>query len=124
MARVDLPRHRRSFATLENALELPNLIDIQRSSFEWLTDPDKGGLRETIDDISPIEDYTGNLAVVFGELWFDEPPASIAECREKAGAEGSFQATIDLQPGSYRARVAAAKGYATGLSKTLMVVSR
>jgi DNA-directed RNA polymerase subunit beta len=83
LARVDLPRHRRSFATLENALELPNLIDIQRSSFEWLTDPQKGGLRETIDDISPIEDYTGNLAVVFGELWFDEPPASIAECREK-----------------------------------------
>jgi len=83
LARVDLPRHRKSFATLENALELPNLIDIQRSSFEWLTDPQKGGLRETIDDISPIEDYTGNLAVVFGELWFDEPPASIAECREK-----------------------------------------
>src|SRR5438874_3087666 len=39
-------------------------------------------------------------------------------------SSGSFQATIDLQPGSYRARVAAAKGYATGLSKTLMVVSR
>jgi DNA-directed RNA polymerase subunit beta len=83
LASVDLPRNRRSFATLENALELPNLIDIQRSSFEWLTDPKKGGLRETIDDISPIEDYTGNLAVVFGELWFDDPPASIAECREK-----------------------------------------
>ena len=72
-----------AFASLENALELPNLIDIQRRSFEWLTDPQKGGLRETIDDISPIEDYTGNLAVVFGELWFDDPPASIAECREK-----------------------------------------
>jgi DNA-directed RNA polymerase subunit beta len=83
LASVDLPRQRRSFATLENALELPNLIDIQRSSFEWLTDPQKGGLRETIDDISPIEDYTGNLAVVFGELWFDDPPASIEECREK-----------------------------------------
>jgi DNA-directed RNA polymerase subunit beta len=83
LARVDVPRQRRSFASLENALELPNLIDIQRSSFKWLTDPQKGGLRETIDDISPIEDYTGNLAVVFDELWFDDPPASIAECREK-----------------------------------------
>ena len=39
-------------------------------------------------------------------------------------SSGSFQATIDLQPGSYRARVAAAKGYATGLSKTLTVLSR
>ena len=83
MARVDVARQRRSFASLENVLELPNLIDIQRRSFEWLTDPQKGGLRETIDDISPITDYTGNLAIVFGELWFDDPPASIAECREK-----------------------------------------
>ncbi len=83
MARVDLPRQRRSFASLENALELPNLIDIQRRSFNWLVDPQKGGLRETIDDISPIEDYTGNLAVVFGELWFEDPPVSIEECREK-----------------------------------------
>jgi DNA-directed RNA polymerase subunit beta len=83
LARADASRQRRSFASLENVLELPNLIDIQRRSFEWLTEPETGGLRETIDDISPIEDYTGNLAVVFGELWFDEPPASIDECREK-----------------------------------------
>jgi DNA-directed RNA polymerase subunit beta len=83
LARVDVARQRRSFASLENVLELPNLIDIQRSSFEWLTDAEKGGLRETVDDISPITDYTGNLAIVFGELWFDDPPASIAECREK-----------------------------------------
>ena len=52
-------------------------------SFEWLTDPEKGGLRETIDDISPIEDYTGNLAVQFGEFTFDEPVADLAQCREK-----------------------------------------
>ena len=49
----------------------------------WLTDPEKGGLRETIDDISPIEDYTGNLAVQFGEFTFDEPVASLEQCREK-----------------------------------------
>jgi DNA-directed RNA polymerase subunit beta len=83
LARVDAPRQRRDFASLENVLELPNLIDIQRKSFEWLTEPKAGGLRETIDDISPIEDYTGNLAVVFGEFRFDDPPASIEECREK-----------------------------------------
>ena len=40
-------------------------------------------LRETIDDISPIEDYTGNLAIVFGDFKFDEPTHSVAECREK-----------------------------------------
>jgi len=77
------PRTRRSFARLPQVLEVPNLIDIQKKSFAWLTDTEKGGLRETINDISPIEDYTGNLAVGFQEFHFDEPSASLAECREK-----------------------------------------
>ncbi len=83
MAPVDAPRTRRSFARLSKALDVPNLIDIQKKSFAWLTDTENGGLRETIDDISPIEDYTGNLAVQFGEFVFDEPVASLDECREK-----------------------------------------
>ena len=64
-------------------LDVPNLIAIQKKSFEWLVDTENGGLRETIDDISPIEDYTGNLAVQFGEFTFDDPVASMDECREK-----------------------------------------
>jgi DNA-directed RNA polymerase subunit beta len=83
LPRVDAPRTRRSFARLNKVLDVPNLIDIQRKSFDWLVDPEHGGLRETIDDISPIEDYTGHLAVNFGEFHFDEPAASIDECREK-----------------------------------------
>ena len=43
----------------------------------------EAGLRETIDDISPIEDYTGTLAVEFGEYEFGEPQFTIQECREK-----------------------------------------
>jgi DNA-directed RNA polymerase subunit beta len=83
LAAAYVPRTRRSFARLNKSLDVPNLIDIQRRSFEWLTEPAKGGLRETIDDISPIEDYTGNLAVQFGEFVFDEVVAPIDECREK-----------------------------------------
>ncbi|MGH2946017.1 MAG: DNA-directed RNA polymerase subunit beta [Solirubrobacteraceae bacterium] len=83
MASVDAPRTRRSFARLDKILDVPNLIDIQKKSFNWLVDPEGGGLRETIDDISPIEDYTGNLAVQFGEFHFDDPVASLEECREK-----------------------------------------
>ena len=83
MAAASVLRTRRSFARLNKPLDVPNLIDIQRRSFEWLTEPNAGGLRETIDDISPIEDYTGNLAVQFGEFVFDEPVAPIEECREK-----------------------------------------
>ena len=63
MASVDASRTRRTFARLEKSIDIPNLIDIQKKSFAWLVDMDGGGLRETIDDISPIEDYTGNLAV-------------------------------------------------------------
>ncbi|HEY5342934.1 MAG TPA: DNA-directed RNA polymerase subunit beta [Solirubrobacteraceae bacterium] len=83
MAAVDSLRTRRTFARLPKSVDVPNLIDIQRRSFTWLTDPKTGGLRETIDDISPIEDYTGNLAVQFGEFVFDEPVASLEQCREK-----------------------------------------
>jgi DNA-directed RNA polymerase subunit beta len=77
------PVTRRSFSRLKNPLDVPHLIDIQRRSFEELTDPKKGLLRETIDDISPIEDYTGNLAIVFGDYRFEDPPHTIEECREK-----------------------------------------
>src|SRR6266542_3633406 len=77
---VAAPRARKSFSRLKHVLDLPNLIDIQRASFDWFM---KEGLRETIDDISPIEDYTGTLAVEFGEYWFGEPQFTITECREK-----------------------------------------
>jgi DNA-directed RNA polymerase subunit beta len=71
---------RKSFSRLKHTLELPNLIDIQKASFRWFMEE---GLHETIEDISPIEDYTGTLAVEFGDYWFGEPQFSIKECREK-----------------------------------------
>src|SRR5438309_5256536 len=83
LATSHAPRTRRSFARLNKVLDVPNLIDIQRRSFEWLVSTADGGLRETINDVSPIEDYTGNLAVVFEKISFDQPTASIEECREK-----------------------------------------
>jgi DNA-directed RNA polymerase subunit beta len=73
-------RPRKSFSRLKHVLDLPNLIDIQRASFRWFLEE---GLRETIDDISPIEDYTGTLAVEFADYEFGQPPVSIKECREK-----------------------------------------
>lgn len=76
------PRERRTFSKLDKILEVPNLIDIQKKSYEWfLTD----GIRETVADISPIEDYTGTLAVEFGDHEFEDPPNTIEECRDKDG---------------------------------------
>ncbi len=91
MSKVNAARVRRSFSRLGNIEEVPDLIDIQRASFEWFLNE---GLRETIDDISPIEDFTGTLAVQFGSYsiggWepgmpMDQivPNNDIRECREK-----------------------------------------
>ena len=71
---------RKSFSRLDHVLDVPNLIDIQKASFAWFMEE---GLRETIEDISPIEDYTGTLAVEFGSYAFKQPQFSIKECREK-----------------------------------------
>ena len=87
---VAAPRARKSFSRLKHVLDLPNLIDIQKASFAWFLDE---GLRETIDDISPIEDYTGTLAVEFGEYEFGAAPISIKECREK---DLTYQAPLSM----------------------------
>jgi len=87
---VAAPRARKSFSRLKHVLDLPNLIDIQRQSFDWFLSE---GLRETIDDISPIEDYTGSLAVEFGDYKFGDPQFSIQECREK---DLTYQAPLSM----------------------------
>jgi len=84
------PRARKSFSRLKHVLDLPNLIDIQKASFNWFLNE---GLRETIDDISPIEDYTGTLAVEFGAYEFGDPQFSIQECREK---DLTYQAPLSM----------------------------
>jgi DNA-directed RNA polymerase subunit beta len=88
--KVASPRARKSFSRIEHVLDLPNLIDIQKASFDWFLDE---GLRETIDDISPIEDYTGSLAVEFGDYEFGQPQFSIKECREK---DLTYQAPLSM----------------------------
>jgi DNA-directed RNA polymerase subunit beta len=84
-------RQRRTFAKIPEILEVPNLIDIQRESFRWfLTE----GLNETFSDISPIEDFTGNLAVEFGGHEFGDPKYSVEECKEK---DMSYQAPLFVE---------------------------
>ncbi|MBM3472785.1 MAG: DNA-directed RNA polymerase subunit beta [Armatimonadetes bacterium] len=64
----------------DEILPLPNLIEIQLESYEWfLTD----GLRELFDSFSPVEDYTGNIALEFMDYAIAEPKLSLEECRER-----------------------------------------
>ncbi len=74
------PKPRKSFSNLLQILEVPNLIEVQTKSFEWFK---AEGLKETIQDINPIEDYTGNYAVEFGDYEFHEPALTLKECRDK-----------------------------------------
>src|SRR5690606_9015012 len=73
-------RERHSFARIEEVLDLPYLIELQKSSYEWFL---KEGLREMFDDISPIEDFTGNLVLEFQDYTLGEPKYSVQECKER-----------------------------------------
>ncbi len=84
------PRARKTFSRLKHVLDLPNLIDIQKASYRWFLGE---GLRETIKDISPIEDYTGTLAVEFADYEFGDAPHTLSECREK---DLTYQAPLSM----------------------------
>ncbi|MBQ7667946.1 MAG: DNA-directed RNA polymerase subunit beta [Clostridia bacterium] len=70
-----------SFSRIPEKLELPNLIEVQKDSYEWFV---REGLREVFRDVSPITDYTGNLILEFLDYSMkDEPKYTIAECKER-----------------------------------------
>ncbi|MEH7334729.1 DNA-directed RNA polymerase subunit beta [Neobacillus drentensis] len=73
-------RQRRSYARISEVLELPNLIEIQTSSYQWFLDE---GLREMFQDISPIEDFTGNLSLEFIDYSLGDPKYSVEESKER-----------------------------------------
>lgn len=71
-------RTRRSFARISEVLELPNLIEIQTDSYQWFLDE---GLREMFKDISPIEDFAGNLSLEFIDYQLHNPKYTVEEAR-------------------------------------------
>ena len=71
---------RRSYSKTDNAIELKDLLEIQKKSYnEFITE----GIKEVFDDIFPVESFTGNLKLEFGEYSLDEPRHSIKECKER-----------------------------------------
>ena len=72
---------RMSFAGINEVMQMPNLIEIQKNSYKWFLDV---GLREVFRDIDEITDYTGNLVLTFIDYRMDEKPKySVAECKER-----------------------------------------
>ncbi|NLP44390.1 MAG: DNA-directed RNA polymerase subunit beta [Peptococcaceae bacterium] len=73
-------RERWSFARLREVLDMPNLIEIQQNSYQWFLNE---GLREMFRDISPIQDFTGNLVLEFIDYSLGEPKYDVEECKER-----------------------------------------
>ncbi len=73
---------RMSYARQKEVLEMPNLIEVQKNSYQWFLDE---GLKEVFDDISPISDYSGHLSLEFVdfELCEDDVKYSIEKCKER-----------------------------------------
>ena len=71
----------KSYASIPQVLDVPNLISIQLDSFNWLQ---AGGLKDLLDEVSPIEDFTGNrFELRFLNQEFQKPKYTLQECREK-----------------------------------------
>ena len=73
---------RMSFARIEEVLDMPNLIEIQKKSYQWFLDE---GLREVFKEVSGITDYTGNLVLDFVDykLDVDKPNYTVEECKDR-----------------------------------------
>ena len=73
-------RQRRSFARISEVLDLPNLIEIQTASYEWFLEE---GLLDMFRDISPIQDFTGNLSLEFIDYTLGDPKYPVEESKER-----------------------------------------
>ena len=73
-------RERRNYAKTQNAIELKDLLEVQKKSYNWFIDE---GIKEVFNDIFPVESFTGNLALEFGDYSFDAPRYSIKGCKER-----------------------------------------
>jgi DNA-directed RNA polymerase subunit beta len=73
-------RDRVSFSRIPEVLPLPDLIGIQRESFEWLL---KDGLAEVLSEVSPIEDFTETYQLIFGKHQFKDIKYSVEECKDR-----------------------------------------
>ncbi len=73
-------RKRMSFSRIEEVLDMPDLIEVQKNSYRRFLQED---LREVLNDVSPINDYTDNLVLEFVDYSLDEPKNSVERCKER-----------------------------------------
>ena len=86
---------RMSFGKITEPLEMPNLIEVQKNSYQWFREE---GLREVFRDMTAITDYNGNLVLNFKDYRFDDTPKySLAECKSRGATyQVAMRATATL----------------------------
>ena len=85
-----------SYSRINEVLEMPNLIEVQKDSYQWFL---KEGLKEVFEDISPITDFSGNLVLEFIDFTLDsEPKYSIEECKER---DATYAAALKVKARLY-----------------------
>ncbi len=84
-------RERRSFSKTKNILELTDLLEIQKKSYQEFLE---SGIKEVFSDLFPVESFTGSISLEFGDYSFDEPRYSIKEAKERMV---SFSAPLKVQ---------------------------
>ena len=83
---------RKSFARYQEILEMPNLLEVQKTSYQWFLDT---GLREVFKDVGAITDYAGNLELSFVDYSMDEPPKyDVEECKAR---DATYAAPIKVK---------------------------
>jgi DNA-directed RNA polymerase subunit beta len=82
---------RLSYSRIDEPIDLPNLIEIQLSSYRWFL---KKGLRDALQEVFPISDFTGNLELNFIDYSLGEPKYQVYECKER---DVSYQAPLKLK---------------------------
>ncbi len=87
---------RMSYSKINEVLDMPNLIEVQKDSYQWFL---KEGLKEVFEDISPITDFSGNLVLEFIDFTLDsEPKFSIEECKER---DATYAAALKVKARLY-----------------------
>ena len=87
---------RMSYSKINEVLDMPNLIEVQKDSYQWFL---KEGLKEVFEDISPITDFSGNLVLEFIDFPLDsEPKFSIEDCKQR---DATYAAALKLNARLY-----------------------
>ena len=84
-------RQRRNYSMIKNSLELDDLLQIQKESYQWFVTE---GVKEVLEDFSPVESFSGSLSLEFSDYVFDTPRYSIKECKDR---QTTYAAPLKVQ---------------------------